>query len=178
MRQRVLAEKALQSQEKLLEREKKLKMTQAELSMLLDEADDIRNKRLEVMRSRPIENQSVRPAERLGEGDTVPLTTTADHDSSRTTHDASRPISQPVTAGITEDLSSITREESVMLEVPTEGSVEYGQDTFESVATVTGVLTSTPHQFPKLQLRSSRSHRDDHSPSSTGTYLYVLYVCM
>jgi hypothetical protein len=167
MRQRVLAEKALQSQEKLLEREKKLKMTQAELSMLLDEADDIRNKRLEVMRSRPIENQSVGPAERLGEGDTVPLTTTADHDSSRTTHDASRPISQPVTAGITEDLSSITREESVMLEVPTEGSVEYGQDTFESVATVTGVLTSTPHQFPKLQLRSSRSHRDDHSPSST-----------
>ena len=168
-----MAEGALAAQQRLLEKEKQLKQKEEQISLLLDQAEELRAQRLGLssgtaggsqrkgdgihdrsseMERSPQKVDSVRKRrdsleEQSGAGE-VPEESIANPPSSMTVTSIAEVLSaypaqgvEPVTEEVSEDIKA----------GPSEGFGEYSRDTFESITTAAGVLTSTPHSMRRDQ---------------------------
>ena len=173
-RQQKMAEGALAAQQRLLEKEKQLKQKEEQISLLLDQAEELRAQRLGLssgtaggsqckgdgihdrsseMERSPQKVDSVRKRrdsleeEQSGAGE-VPEESIANPPSSMTVTS----IAEVLSAYPAQGVETVTEEVSEDIKAgPSEGFGEYSRDTFESITTAAGVLTSTPHSMRQDQ---------------------------
>lgn len=170
-----MAEGALAAQQRLLEKEKQLRQKEEQISLLLDQAEELRAQRLGMSTGSTVGSQrkgdgihdrssemdrsprkgdsarkrrdSLEEEEQSGVGE-VPEETMANPPSSMT----ATSITEVLSAHPAQGGESVTGEMSEDIKTePIKGFGEYSHDTFESITTAAGVLTSTPHSMRRDQ---------------------------
>lgn len=169
------------AQQRLLEKEKQLRQKEEQISLLLDRAEALRTQRLELStkttggsqrKSDSICDRSSEIGRSPQKSDSVRMRDRRDSVEEQEAPSGEGKVSEEVvspslltTTSIAEVLSARPAQgaESVAGEVsediksgPSKGFGEYSHDTFESITTAAGVLTSTPYSGRRDQQQATR----------------------
>ena len=149
---------ALEVEQKLLEKEAKIQKTEEEISRLLDQADVLKKKRLQLS-----QQSAGSTSLQEKENDTViqthsnPSLISAEPQVLHTTK--SEPaVTEEVgsTSTVTEDEGSVRTEISEEIRGGPNREEDYAQETFESISSARGILTSTPFGASVIQTQRSK----------------------